>query len=114
VNRTYKTTGKNGEDEVVRILVPRFYCEKNHQKAKEGGEDKQYTITILPGFLIPYSRVRVESVHKAIGEYITNLSVNEIGAALLMNCLSSISLKKVFKAGKGADRELDTIAIYDY
>lgn len=36
-------------------------------------------------------------MHKAVREYITNLSVNEIVAALLMNCLSSKSLKKVFK-----------------
>jgi len=46
------------------------------------GKKEQYTITILPGFLIPYSRIPVELVHKAAGEYITIQRVNQTGAAL--------------------------------
>ncbi len=83
----------------MKILVPRFYCENNYRKKKEG-ENKQYTLTILPGFLIPYSRIPVELVHKAVEEYITNSRVNETGAALLMNCLSSISFRKYLRRVK--------------
>jgi len=76
--------------------VPRFFCEPNYLQRKKTGEKKQYTITILPGLLIPYSTIPVDPVHSAIHSYITHSWLKQVGAARRMNCRSSISFRLFF------------------
>jgi hypothetical protein len=73
--------------------MPRFLCETNRHIRETTGEKKQYTITILPGFLIPYSTIPVDAVHNAIAGYLGTSELTQIGAAQRMNCLSPISFR---------------------
>ena len=84
-----KETGKSA----VAILVPRIICETNHRIRKETGEAKQYTLTVLPGFLIPYSTIPVDSVYRAVNSYLTESGLKQVGAALRMRCWSSASFQ---------------------
>lgn len=56
---------------MVSTRVPRIFCEINYHKRLKTGELKQYTLTILPGFLIPYSTVPLDPVHQALASYIS-------------------------------------------
>jgi len=98
--RTYKKDQINAntqdEEDTVGIRVPRIICKRNHLIRIETGESKQYTLTILPGFLIPYSTIRVDPVHKAVESYITQDGLKQVGAAQRMNCLSAISFRLFF------------------
>ena len=81
---------------MVETKVPRFFCEPNYLRRQKTGEKIQYTITILPGFLISYSIIPVDSVHEAIDSYITQPGLKQVGAARRMNCLSEISFRLFF------------------
>ena len=95
--RTCKESYENDDGHIiVVILVPRFFCEPNYLRRQKTGEKIQYTITILPGFLISYSTIPVDSVHGAIGSYITQPGLKQVGAARRMNCLSEISFRLFF------------------
>jgi hypothetical protein len=50
-------------------------------------------LTILPGFLIPYSVIPVDPVHEALESYITKGELTQVGAALKMRCLSAASFR---------------------
>ncbi len=50
-------------------------------------------MTILPGFLVPYSTIPVELVHKAVESYITDPGLKQVGASLRMKALSPISFR---------------------
>jgi len=52
------------------IKVPRFFCENNYRERVKTGEKKQYTLTILPGFLVPYSIIPLDVIHEAVDRYI--------------------------------------------
>ena len=94
--RTYRKDQKNKgkeKESAVATLVPRILCEINCQIRKETGEEKQYTITILPGFLIPYSTIPVDPVHEAVESYITDPGLKQVGAAMRMKALSPISFR---------------------
>ena len=73
--------------------VPRIFCEINYHKGLDTGELKQYTLTILPGFLIPYSTVPVDPVHQALESYISEGGLTQVGAAMRMGCLSPASFR---------------------
>lgn len=93
-DRTYKKgRDKDGEDVVVETQVPRFFCEPNYLLRQKTGEKIPYTVTILPGFLIPHSTIPVDPVHKAINSYISNSLLMQVGAAQRMNCRSPISFR---------------------
>ena len=87
-----KTATDRGEDTAVTKVV-RVFCEVSYRIRKQTGEPKQYTLTILPGFLIPYSVIPVDPVHKALDSYITKSELTQVGAALKMLCLSPASFR---------------------
>ena len=90
--RSYRL-GKTDPEGKEHILVPRLICEPNKQRRKQTGELVQYTIRILPGFLIPYSRVVVDAVQEALDSWLSEQAVSQIGAALRMGCLSPLSFR---------------------
>jgi hypothetical protein len=73
--------------------VVRVFCESHYRIRKQTGELKQYTLTILPGFLIPHSVIPVDPVHRALESYITKDELKQVGAALKMRCLSVASFR---------------------
>jgi len=77
----------------VWILVPRVICLPNKRRKQEGEASPRYTLRVLPGFLIPYSRVVVDAVQGALGAYLGRQEVHEVGAALRMGCLNPSSFR---------------------
>jgi hypothetical protein len=73
--------------------VVRIYCTVNYRIRKQTGEMIQYTLTILPGFLIPYSIIPADPIHQALESYITKGEIKQVGAALKMRCLSASSFR---------------------
>ncbi len=86
-----KIDPKNREE----IIVIRTRCEANFLERQETGEKIQYTIRILPGFLIPHSRVPVPEIFKAFDAYLKNDNTQQ-QAALFMNCDSRHSFRLYF------------------
>jgi hypothetical protein len=93
VHRTYRRDPKEEGEEIAAIYVVRIFCEINYRIRKSTGEPKQYTLTILPGFLIPHSRIPVDPVHQALDDYITKGGLKQQGAAMEMRCLSAASFR---------------------
>jgi hypothetical protein len=85
-NRVIKP-GNRIVKKVIRII-----CKKNQEVRDRTGKKLQYTITILPGFLIPHSRVPIPDIFEALDEYINNNATQQ-QAALIMNCNSRHSFK---------------------
>jgi hypothetical protein len=75
-------------EEYKVILIFRIICKNNLKERRRTGKPLQYTLTILPGFLIPYSRIPVDCVFKAIDYYVTSSRSNLLEAAFLMNCVN--------------------------
>ena len=71
----------------------RIFCEINYRVRKQTGELKQYTLTILPGFLIPHSRIPVDPVHESLDSYITMGELKQERATLKLRCLSAASFR---------------------
>jgi hypothetical protein len=82
VERTYR----KAKGDTVVILVPRLLCEPHKQLRKEKGIKKQYTITILPGFLVPHSRIPLDEIVESADRSLSPPGVNEQQAAFLMFC----------------------------
>jgi hypothetical protein len=102
-SRTYRKEATELDEEgFAKVLTeaPRFLCEPNREVRKHTGEPKQYTLTILPGFLIPHSRILVQRVHGALEGYITDSGLNQVGAALRMGCLSPASFCLFFSRAR--------------
>lgn len=83
-------------DNSKRELVVRVWCEESFQEKQATGQDIQYTITVLPGFLIPFSRVPVPDIWNATDGYM-NENMTQQQAALLMNCNSRHSFSLYYK-----------------
>jgi len=79
------------------IKVPRLICEPNKEKRRQTGEPLQYTLRILPGFLIPHSRVVVDLVHEALEGCIGQHAATRLAATLLMGCLSPLSFRLFYQ-----------------
>lgn len=90
--RSYRL-GKTDPEGMEHILVPRLICEPNKQWRAQTGELLKYTIRILPGFLIPYSRIVVDAVQEALDSWLSKEAVSQVGAALRMGCLSPLSFR---------------------
>ena len=96
VRRSYRQGGwENDERQWIRVV--RVVCRTNKRRRKEGGEQLQYTLTILPGFLIPYSTVGVDEAHAAVESYIGERRVNQVGAAMLMGCVDPASFRLFYR-----------------
>ena len=87
-------------DAKILTQVPRILCEPSRQIRKQTGQPKQYTLTVLPGFLIPHSRVPVQQVHRALDGYVRQPELQQVGAALRMNCLSPASFRLFFSRAR--------------
>jgi len=93
VRRTYRRNPEKEGEEIATIEVVRIFCEVNYRIRKTTGEPKQYTLTLLPGFLIPHSRIPVDPVHQALDSYMTKGGLKQQGAAMMMRCLSAASFR---------------------
>lgn len=76
--------------------MPRFFCENNYTERKLTGNKKQYTITILPGFLVPYSIIPLDDIQEATNRYISNPETNQQTAAFSMHCENTLSFRLHF------------------
>mgnify|MGYP001163603181 CR=1 FL=1 len=99
VKRTYrdrdkdKREGGESESTIVEIWVPRLWCQHNYDKRKSGPEKPQYTTTILPGFLIPYSRTPVDPVHEALEGHLGGLQLSQEESLGPLCCTSVASFR---------------------
>jgi len=75
----------------IVIEVPRLICGVNKQKRRDSGESLQYTLRILPGFLIPHSRVVVDKVHEALESFIGHAGATRVATTLRMGCVNPLS-----------------------
>ena len=92
--RTYRKEQEDGESERKGYLqTPRLICLENKRGREESGEPQQYTVTILPGFLISYSTILVDAVHLGLESYLGKRTVTQTGAALLMGCRNPRSFR---------------------
>lgn len=92
-----KKEGETKRENMVIIVVPRLYCPVNHRRRKDSGEPKQYTITVLPGFLVPYSRILVDTIHAALHGYLLHGDAQGRSyeqAAYTMNCAQPVSFAR--------------------
>jgi len=80
-------------DNSKALIVIRVICNSNLKKRGKTGEKLQYTITILPGFLVPHSRVPLPDIYKATDEYLSGDEIIQQEAALIMNCQSRHSFQ---------------------
>lgn len=93
VRRTYRRDAREeGKDTAITEVV-RIFCEVNYSIRKQTDGLRQYTLTILPGFLIPHSVIPVDLVHYALESYITKGGLVQVGAALKMRCCSAASFR---------------------
>ena len=90
VNRSYRDLEKGSTE---WILVPRVICLLNKLRRQEGDASVQYTLRVLPGFLIPYSRVVVDAVQGALEAYLGRQEVTGPGATFRMGCLNPSSFR---------------------
>ena len=105
VDRTYRDPEQqeNGKDyAVVPIVVPRLYCTVNHRLRKHDGKPLQYTITVLPAFLAPYSVILIDKIHQAIDGYIGQKPecCSYQQAALKIGCDDPVSFVLYFRRVK--------------
>ena len=77
----------------TKISIFRIICSNNFNRNKKEGSKLQYTLTILPCFLTPYSLVPVNLIFNSIQQFIINPNVTLKEAAIIMNCSSSLSFK---------------------
>lgn len=92
VKRTYHA----GELQFKSIKVSRIYCAINHRKRKQQKKNIQYTLTVLPSFLQPYSHIPVGSILSGITAYITGDADCYASAALDMNAESDRTFRTYF------------------
>jgi len=105
MDRTYRDPERqeNRKDyAVVCIVVPRLYCNVNHRLRKQEGKPLQYTITVLPAFLAPYSVILVDKIHQAVDGYIGQKPecCSYQQAALKIGCDDPVSFALYFRRVK--------------
>ena len=91
----YKDRNINPDNSKKKIVI-RILCKDNQKIREETGEKIQYTITILPGFLIPHSRVVIPNLLGALEKYV-NEEITQQQAALLINCNSRHSFNLYYR-----------------
>lgn len=87
---------KTDIEEQKIITIFRILCINNLFERRKTGKPLQYTLTILPGFLIPYSRILVNSIFLAIKYYITANQPTLLKATFLMNCVNISSFRRYY------------------
>ena len=93
--RTYRKEQDEGEPEEGKehLRAPRLICRENKRRREKSGKPLQYTVTILPGFLISYSTILVDAVHRGLDSYLGKQTVTQTGAALKMGCRNPRSFR---------------------
>lgn len=94
--RTYREDNIESDD-FHSTQVPRIMCLENKRQRFETGEALQYTLTILPGFLIAHSRIVVDAVDRALHSYIAEQAVTQTGAAMKMGCVNPLSFRLFYQ-----------------
>lgn len=84
-------------DEVSVVHVIRIYCEINYKLRIETKEPLQYTLTVLPAFLIPHGRVQVNLVLQSFNMYVNKELKNQHIAALHIGCDSRHSFRLYYQ-----------------
>lgn len=93
VDRSYKT-----KDKTIIIKVFRLICKNNkNEREKNKKFKKPYTITILPSFLIPYSRILLDSIIDTVDMYLTVPNITLEKSTNLMNLENIKSFTRYFK-----------------
>lgn len=87
---------KISPDNSKEALVVRIWCDTHYEENLISDKDIQYTITVLPGFLIPFSRVPVPDIWNAAEGYL-NENMTQQQAALQMNCSSRHSFSRYYR-----------------
>jgi hypothetical protein len=82
VKRNYK----QNIDQFQQIFVIRIFCNNNFRQRKATGGKQQYTLTLLPAFLAPYSKIPVPIIEKNINQYIQSPAITQTEMAMRMNC----------------------------
>ena len=78
------------------IKIFRVLCIDNLSERRKTGKPLQYTVTILPSFLVPYSRIQVNKIFSAIKYYITANQPTLLKAAFLMDCVNISSFRRYY------------------
>lgn len=73
-------------------MVFRIFCRYNYRQRQTTGIKLQYTITVLPGFLRPYSRIPTHILFAACQLYATT-RCSYLEAAFSMHCTSALSFR---------------------
>ena len=93
--RTYRQERHDEQEseDKEHMRAPRLMCVENKRRREETGEPLQYTLTILPGFLISYSTIVVDAVQRGLDSYLGKQTVNQTGAAMKMGCRNPRSFR---------------------
>lgn len=91
VKRTYRIN----PFETTTISVVRLICETAFLASKKNGRKIQYTITVLPHFLVPHSILPVENIFESINAYLS-YGISMEKAAFLMFCVNVLTFRLHF------------------
>lgn len=94
-----------GQKQRQIIVVFRIFCENNQNKRRRTGKEIQYTLTILPSFLQPYSRFHLGSIVYAFVQYLSRRAESYLDAAVDMGAENAKTFARYFrrmKTGIGA------------
>ena len=68
-------------------------CPIKLKKRRQEKKKNQYTLTILPWFLLPHSRILLPIILKAFQNYIDDPKCTQIQAAFIMGCESILTFR---------------------
>ena len=110
VKRSYRCDTPDDSPDIFQIqytFALRFLCLPNFEKRKKTGDRIQYTFTILPSFLIPYSRIPINFIIAAVTKYEINRGIK--GSSITVKQFALIMLaydKKTFYLHKNRMQKL--------
>jgi hypothetical protein len=84
---------KDSLEEYKKIWVFRIICKDMKKYRKTTGDKVQYTLTILPEFLFPHSRIPIHKLLHAIEYYVKTDNSNFLEAAILIHCINPLSFR---------------------
>ena len=91
-----KRTYHKGEWKYKTIKVLRIYCTINHCKRIQQDKNIQYTLTVLPSFLQPYSHIPIRTILSGIISFISGDAESYASAALDMDAESDRTFRTYF------------------
>lgn len=91
---------KQLDEKKRKISIIRIICPNNQKKRREDGVPVQYTLTILPAFLIPHSRIQLNILEKALTAYENTPGMTTTEAALMIGCENHKSFELYLKRAR--------------